>query len=135
MPAIRPSTRAAGAYLAAIGTFVLAGCGGDEEPPSGPPVTVPASDPVEVVAEDFLFDPAAIVVEGGGPLEIVLDNQGAVAHNLTLFDGAEEVGATPTFAGGEQRSTTIDLAPGAYRMVCTVADHEQLGMVGDLEVR
>ena len=28
----------------------------------------------------------------------------------------------------------MKLSPGKYRMVCTVADHEQLGMVGDLEV-
>jgi plastocyanin len=111
-------------------------CGGDEEQPSGPPVTVSASKPVEVVGGDYFFDPSSIVVEGsGGPLGIVLDNQGAVAHNLTLFDGEEEVGATPTFAGGEERSVTVELAPGGYRMVCTVADHEELGMVGDLEVR
>jgi plastocyanin len=112
------------------------GCGGEEEQPSGPPATVAASQLVEIVAGDYFFDPSAVVVEGGGgSLELALDNQGAVAHNLTLFEGEEEVGATPTFAGGEERSATVELGPGVYRMVCTVADHEELGMVGELEVR
>jgi len=29
----------------------------------------------------------------------------------------------------------VRLAPGRYRIVCTVGDHEQLGMSSELEVR
>jgi|GEM_PF-1241759 len=139
MHATRSSSRAAGVLsamlVAALSAATLAACGG-EEPEAGPAVTVRAADPVEVVADEYRFDPSSVVVEGGGaPVELVLDNQGAIAHNLRLFDGPDEVGGTPTFAGGDQRSASVDLAPGAYRMVCTVADHEELGMVGELEVR
>lgn len=139
MPVTRSSSRTtdilSATLAAALSAGALAACGG-EEPDAGPTVTVGAADPVEVVADEYLFDPSSVVVEGGpGPVEVVLDNQGSIAHNLRLFDGAEEVGGTETFSGGDQRSASVELAPGAYRMVCTVADHEELGMVGELEVR
>jgi uncharacterized cupredoxin-like copper-binding protein len=44
------------------------------------------------------------------------------------------VGGTPTFQGGRTRTAWIKLQLGSYRMVCTVGDHEDLGMVGTLEV-
>ena len=140
MPVIRSSSSAAGVLLAtlaaALSAATLAACGDGEEQEAGPTVTVGADERVEVVADEYLFDPSSVVVEGGGgAVEVVLDNQGAIAHNLRLFDGADEVGGTPTFAGGDQRSASVELEPGAYRMVCTVADHEELGMVGELEIR
>ncbi len=113
-----------------------AGCGDDEEDSAAPAVTVDARQGVEVRAGEYFFDPETIVVDGGsGPLEITLENEGNLAHNLRVFAGEEELGGTPTFAGGETRSGTVELDPGAYRFVCTVSDHEELGMVGDLEVR
>jgi plastocyanin len=125
------------AVLAAL--LAIAGCGGgagaDDAPPSRT-VTVEGPEPVEVIARDYSFDPSTIVAsDGADPLELRLVNQGAVAHNLRVFDGASEVGGTPTFPGGESESASIELEPGSYRMVCTVANHEELGMVGDLEVR
>lgn len=126
---------AAGAVVAAPGA--LAGCGGgdDAERPSTT-ATVAAGQAVEVAGGEYFFDPDGIVVEGGpAPLEITLENVGSLAHNLTLFDEGTEVGGTPTFQGGDSRTVTVDLEPGVYRMVCTVADHEALGMVGELEVR
>ncbi len=139
MTTMRSSSRVPGVLsatlAAALAAATLAACGGEEQA-AGPTVTVDAAEPVEVVADEYLFDPSSVVVEGGGaPVELVLDNQGSIAHNLRLFDGADEVGGTATFAGGDQRSASVELAPGAYRMVCTVADHEELGMVGELEVR
>ena len=121
---------------AAAAAAAIVGCGGEEDAAAGPTVTVEAAEGVEVTAGEYFFDPEAIVVEGGSePLEITLDNTGSIAHNLRVFDGEEELGGTPTFPGGEARSGTVDLDPGAYRLVCTVADHEALGMVGELEVR
>jgi plastocyanin len=123
------------AALLAIGSGVV-GCGGEQDEAPAQTVTVGASDGVEVVGGEYFFDPEAVVVEGGsGGLEITLDNRGSLAHNLRVFDGATEVGGTATFPGGESRSARVSLDPGAYRMVCTVANHEELGMVGELEVR
>ena len=65
----------------------------------------------------------------------MLENRGSLAHNLKVFDGETELGGTPTFPGGREESGTVELEPGEYRMVCTVGDHEELGMTGTLEVR
>jgi plastocyanin len=134
MPALRALIRIPAVVVAAAS---LAGCGGGEDDePAGQSVTVDAAEGVEVLAGEYFFDPETIVVDGGPQApEITLENEGSLAHNLRVLDGDEEIGGTPTFAGGETRSTTVELDPGAYRFVCTVGNHEELGMVGDLEVR
>ncbi len=132
-----PARRALSRSLAVAAAFAaVAGCGGDEEDSAAPAVTVEARHGVEVQGGEYFFDPESIVFGGGpGALEITLENEGNLAHNLRVFEGEEELGGTPTFTGGETRSGTVELDPGAYRFVCTVSDHEELGMVGDLEVR
>jgi plastocyanin len=115
---------------------VAAGCGGDDEEPPRREVTVPKRGQLRVKADEYSFDPARVVIEGGGgPLEIVLDNRGSLAHNLKVLRGGRELGGTPTFPGGEKRSGTVRLGPGRYRIVCTLGSHEELGMSGELEVR
>jgi len=113
----------------------LTGCGGDDDVPTRT-VRVAAGQPVRVVGSEYAFDPGRIVVAGGAAgLRITLDNQGDLAHNITVFDGDAEIGGLSSFPGGEQRTTTVRVKPGRYRFVCTVADHEELGMEGELEVR
>ena len=131
-----PSRRSPKLAIAAAGLAAIAGCGGGDGAESGRMVTVQAREGVRVVGDEYSFDPDTVVVEGGGgALEITLDNQGAIAHNLVVFDGETELGGTPTFPGGESVSGRVELEPGSYRMVCTIGDHEELGMVGELEVR
>ena len=110
------------------------GCGDDEaEKPTGPVKTFAAGQPVKVAATEYRFTPARVKA-GGDPIRIQLANRGTLAHNLKVLQGARELGGTPTFAAGGTRDGTVKLPPGRYRMVCTVANHEQLGMVGELEV-
>jgi plastocyanin len=131
-----PSRRSLKLVIAVAGLAAIAGCGDDEGDESERTVTVQAREGVRAVGDEYSFDPGTVVVEGGGgALEITLDNQGAIAHNLVVFDGETELGGTPTFPGGESASARVELEPGSYRMVCTVDDHEELGMVGELEVR
>ena len=99
---------------------------------------MPAGRAVRVVAKEYSFDPAAVVVTGAGgtaPLTFTLDNRGTLAHNLRVVREGRELGGTPTFQGGRRASGTVRLAPGRYQLVCTVGDHAQLGMKGSLEVR
>jgi plastocyanin len=114
---------------------LLAGCGGDGDGGSKPRAeAVPAGEPARVTADEYSFDPDRLSV-ASGRVRIVLKNDGSVAHNLKVLKDGEEVGGTPTFVGGESRSATLRLRPGRYEMVCTVGDHEQLGMRGTLVVR
>jgi plastocyanin len=111
------------------------GCGGDDQDEPGRTVTVGAGDTVDVIARDYSFDPERIVVQGGGRLTIRLENAGDLAHNLRLRRDDREVGGTPTFPGGRTESGRVRLEPGTYEMLCTVGDHADLGMTGELEVK
>ena len=118
----------------AAGVSLAAGCGGEDAPP-GPTATTAPGEPITVVATEYAFDPATLVLAGAGELEVELENRGSLAHNLWVIQGADEVGGTPTFQGGESRSATVEVEPGTYRLICTVGNHEELGMVGELQVR
>jgi plastocyanin len=112
---------------------LLAGCGGDDDEP-GRTATVPASGQIEVIADEYSFDPETLVAQAG-ELTISLKNEGALAHNLRVVRGDDEVGGTPTFQGGETKAGTVTVEPGTYELVCTVGNHADLGMTGKLEVR
>jgi plastocyanin len=117
---------------AAVLACLLTGCGDEDEP--GRTVTVERGQAVRVVASEYEFDPSTVVV-AGGRIRIELANEGSLAHNLKLFQGERELGGTPSFPGGRTEVAEVDLEPGRYRMVCTVGDHEELGMTGTLEAR
>ena len=121
------------ALTLALCSLLAAGCGDDDEPERT--VTAPANAKLRVVADEYSFDPAAIVLSGAGTLTVTLRNEGSLAHNLKLFRGDEEIGGTPTLPAGAGESSRLNLEHGSYRMVCTVGDHEQLGMTGTLQVR
>ncbi len=114
---------------------LAAGCGaqGEQKRARGAMKTVPAGQPLRVVAKEYSFTPARARTGGSAAVRIELDTQGSLAHNLKVLQGDRELGGTSTFREGT-RDGSVKLAPGKYRMVCTVGDHEQLGMVGELEV-
>jgi uncharacterized cupredoxin-like copper-binding protein len=113
----------------------LAGCGGDDEEEPARRVTVNPNSTLRVSGDEYSFDPRRVVVRGAGPLTIRLRNAGELAHNLRLMRNGEDVGGTPTFPGGETQSGRVNLEHGRYEMICTVGDHAELGMTGELEVR
>jgi plastocyanin len=117
--------------LAAL-ALLVAGCGGDDE--QGRTVTAPASGAVQVVAKEYSFDPATIVMRGPGTLSVRLVNEGSLAHNLRLMKDGEELGGTPSFPAGEARSARLRVERGSYEFICTVGDHAELGMRGTLKV-
>ena len=119
--------------LTALFAAFAAGCGGSEDEP-GRTVTVESGKALPVIADEYSFDPETIVLRGGGELTIELDNEGALAHNLRVFDGGTDIGGTPTFVGGDPRPGTVEVEPGEYELVCTVGDHADLGMTGKLQV-
>jgi plastocyanin len=121
-----PLVRTTAALLAAT---VLAGCGG-----AGPSVEV-RDQRAEIELDDFLIRPQNVRAQGG-ELTFAVANRGRLGHNLRLRGGAEgEQVVTTTLLAGDRATKTVTLAPGAYTMLCTVANHEQLGMTGRLVVR
>ena len=113
----------------------LPGCGGDDDDSSTRSVTVNPNSTLRVTAKEYSFNPGKVVVRGAGPLTIKLSNDGSLAHDLHLRRGGEDIGGTPVFKPGETRSARLNLEHGNYEMFCTVGDHAELGMTGELEVK
>ena len=112
----------------------LSGCGDDDKPLRT--ATVPGASPIVIEADEYSFDPGRVIVTGAPrDLRITLDNVGSLAHNIRVLDGDRDLGGTRSFPAGEKRDATLKVPPGKYRLVCTVGDHEELGMKGELEVR
>jgi plastocyanin len=110
-------------------------CGGGDQDNGARSVSVTPNSTLRVTAKEYSFDPARVEVSGAGSLTIRLRNAGSLAHNLKLTRNGETIGGTPTFPGGETRSGRVNLLQGRYEMVCTVGDHAELGMRGELEVK
>ena len=121
------------ALTLALCPLLSPGCGGDDAPERT--VTVPANGEVAVVGREYSFDPSGIVVRGAGRLRIRLRNEGSLAHNIKVLRGDEQVGGTPSFPPGQSESALVVLEHGNYELVCTVGDHAELGMTGELTVR
>ncbi len=114
---------------------VLAGCGGGGDGGGGKSVTVPAGKPIAVTATEYRFDPGTITVTGGGGnVRFELKNAGSQAHDLHVLKGGQDVGGTSVFGPDQTQDATVQLQPGTYEFVCTVGNHEQLGMKGKLVV-
>jgi hypothetical protein len=104
-----------------------AGCGG----PDG----VRASNGiVNLTIEDFRLHPQ-IVRAGPGMITFSVRNTGRLPHNFRL----RGIGGTrmklPTLLPGESAFRTIPLGRGDWRMFCSLANHEELGLYGTLVIR
>jgi uncharacterized cupredoxin-like copper-binding protein len=86
---------------------------------------------VEVTATDLAFDPSAITIDAGEPVNLRLVNRGQAFHDLTIPDLDVTLAAEPgeTVTAG----ITVD-TPGTYEFLCTVPGHANAGMRGTLTV-
>ena len=129
--------KAPAAILTGLAMVAAGGCSEDRDE-RGRSVTVRPEDTLDIVADEYHFDPGRILVKSAGRnvrLRVVLDNRGTLAHNLHVRAGEREIAGLRSFPPGEKRPLSANLQPGTYDFVCTVADHEELGMVGRLEIR
>jgi hypothetical protein len=103
--------------------------------PDPPPrrVSVKADD---ATPEDFSFSLSRPFVVSG-EVTVELNNQGQDPHNLNLrLKGSEDSPLEVGEAGpGESRVAHLTLAPGAYRLWCSLPQHDEWGMNVELEVK
>jgi len=93
------------------------------------PAPSPGAAEVTVVARDLSFSPEEVGVPAGQTVNLVLRNEGAVFHDLTLPDLGFRLSASP----GQEASAALTVpAPGRYPFFCSVPGHRQAGMVGVL---
>jgi uncharacterized cupredoxin-like copper-binding protein len=97
---------------------------------------------VGVRLAEYTVTPEHIQVHAGS-VTLVAHNEGRLTHNLAVVQfkrpksGEQEKQygkATRTLFPGQTASTTVDLKPGKYRIVCTLANHDNLGQYGELKV-
>src|SRR4051812_34577797 len=76
-----------------------------------------------------------------GPVRIVARNVGRLTHNVAVVqfdrplgeDEERQYARTPTAHPGQVVQTTVTLKPGKYRLVCTIANHDNVGQYGELK--
>jgi plastocyanin len=122
-----------GLVAAALGAT---GCGDDRA------YTTVTGEQVDVRLDEYRIRPERIRVFAG-PITFVAHDTGRLTHNLAVvqFDrplGDEEERMygepTKTLFPGRTASTTVRLVPGKYRLVCTIANHDNLGQYAELKV-
>jgi len=132
MPAV---LRLTAIVIAAALTLPLASCG-DEEP-----VAVDGRT-LRVRLDEYRVVPQNVRVQEGR-LRVVATNVGRLTHNLKIVKQDEEdleeapteIGGTRTAQPNESTAFTFEHLPaGEYRMICSIANHDDLGQYGKLIV-
>ena len=131
-----PRFRLAAAALTSS-AIVLGGCGGEEPVETDRPILRLAVDEYRIVPQDVVARP--------GRIKIVVRNVGRLTHNLVIQRPPEDVDDKPEEVPGARVKSMqpgavappikVTLAPGEYRMVCTIANHDDLGQYGTLVVK
>lgn len=122
------------ALLAAL-ALVLGGCGDDDVFSTDRPI-------LRLTLDEYRVVPQSIVVAAPKRMKFDVRNSGRLTHNLAIHipkgpDGRPvEVARTETMQPGERaEAIKVTLQPGEYRLVCTIANHDDLGQYGTLKVQ
>jgi plastocyanin len=91
-----------------------------------------AVDAGTVAMTEYEFGPNAVTVKTGDT--VTAENEGGAVHNLTVFDGEDELAGTEDVDPGASADLEVDVDPGSYEMICTIPGHEDLGMAGEFTV-
>ena len=121
------------AALAAV-ALALGGCGDDGVFRTDRPI-------LRITLDEYRIMPQSIEVKAGR-MKLVVRNAGRLTHNLAiqLPDGPggkpTPVARVATMQPGQTAEPIkVTLRPGEYRLVCTIANHDDLGQFGTLKVR
>jgi hypothetical protein len=122
------------ATVLAVLAAVLGGCGDDGVYRTDRPI-------LRITLDEYRIVPQNIVVKPGR-IKIVARNAGRLTHNLVIQipegpgDQPIEIARVGTMQPGETgEPIKVALKPGEYRLVCTIANHDDLGQYGKLEVK
>jgi nitrite reductase (NO-forming) len=85
---------------------------------------------LEVTSVDVGFAPKELTVDKAGTYEVMLTNDGALAHDITFPDGQKAV-AKP----GESASVVVDVPADGLAFQCSVPGHADAGMKGVITVK
>ncbi len=137
MVARMPPARAAFCLLVVLALTASGGCG------SGDEAVRDRDNTLHLRLDEYRITPRDIRVREGR-VHLVARNTGKLTHNVAIesfsdtpeTDDEVQLGRTDTAHAGETVSeeAPIRLKPGRYRLVCTIANHDNLGQYGTLFV-
>jgi plastocyanin len=113
---------------AVLAAAVLGGCGGAERAASA------RDGRIAITLDDYFISPQEVRADAAR-ITFAVTNRGRVGHNFRVRDDDGERAAVTTLLPGDSGTEAAALERGHYTMVCTVANHEELGMSGRLVVR
>ena len=122
--------------LVALAALPAAGCGADVAYTRAP------DRRVEVRLDEYRVLPEHVEVRAGR-ITLTAHNGGRLTHNLAVVQFDRPLGdeqekqygkPTKTLFPGQSAETTVTLEPGKYRLVCTIANHDNLGQYAELKV-
>jgi plastocyanin len=121
-----------GLAFVAILSVALVACAGPATSGTKPAAKgAPAATEVRVVTSEWKFEPATILVPVGVPVAVVLENKGAIEHDIAVKELDFHVYA-------RARQTAQDVVtfdkPGTYQVICSLPGHLAAGMQGTLIV-
>lgn len=113
----------------------VAGCGDDT------PYVPATGHTIRLRLDEYRILPQRITVPAGR-VTIVARDVGRLTHNVAIVqfdrplgeDEEKQYARTPTAHPGDVVRTSATLRPGKYRIVCTIANHDNLGQYGELKV-
>ena len=124
--------------------LMAVGCGDDEDETTAASETTAAEttsddqaasgggETITIGETEFALDPADPTA-AAGDVTFEVSNDGGIPHNLEVEgNGVEEV--TNTIDPGGSESLTVALEPGTYELYCSIGDHADQGMTGELTV-
>ena len=109
-------------------------------PVQAPAKAAPAAPPAEVkvVATELKFNPPTIQAKVGQPIKIVLENKGAIEHDIAFPTvKADKPGASLKAVAKAGQTATLEFTPtakGSYEYICTIPGHKEAGMKGKIDV-
>jgi uncharacterized cupredoxin-like copper-binding protein len=152
------------ASATAVAGLLFAGCGASKGSDVGTSAaatpqttTTSSSNGLTVKLADYSFTPSDPTVKAG-KLTISAPNDGQIQHELVVLKtdqdaaslpqkgaevdedgldakGVKNEGEITDVAPGQSKSTTYDLKPGHYVMICNIPGHYAQGMYGTLTVK
>jgi plastocyanin len=130
-----PRRRATLFALLTLCAALLFGCGRDA------PYVPTSGRAVSLRLDEYRILPSRVTVPAGR-VRIIARNTGRLTHNVAVVqfnrplgdDEEKQYARTPTAHPGDVVRTTVTLKPGKYRLVCTIANHDNLGQYSELKV-
>lgn len=109
--------------LVVLVTAFIAGCGGGQQG-GGPPAGTAEGSAISVSEKEWTIQFASSTIKPG-KVKLQIKNEGTIEHNFVIEGTSVDLEAIPP---GSTKEVSVDLKPGTYNVLCTIAGHSEAGM-------